>query len=83
MTGKEKESYYKGLNDGIDIMTTELTKYKRAFEILEDKFNLRVVPLLIVDDEIKSMCLTYNGDYRRTIELNDEEAELLEELMND
>lgn len=59
----------------------ELDKYKRAFEILKDKFNLRVIPLLIVDDEIKSMCLNYNGDYRRTIELNEEEAELLEELM--
>ena len=56
-------------------------KYKRAFDILKDKFNLRVFPLLIVDEEIKSMCLTYNGDYRRTIELNDEEAELLEEVL--
>lgn len=61
----------------------KLEKLERAFEILKDKFNLRIVPLLIVDDEIKSMCLTYNGDYRRTIELNDEEAELLEELMTD
>lgn len=69
--------------DKLDEKDKELTKYKKAFEILKDKFNFRVFPLLIVDDEIKSMCLTYNGDYRKTIELNNEEAELLEELMKD
>lgn len=54
----------------------ELTKYKRAFEILEDKLNLEVM-YDELDDEEPYLYTTCG----KTI--NMEEYELLEELMRD
>lgn len=81
MTGKEKESYYKGLNDGIDIMTTELAKYKRAFEILKDRLSLYVQDYEYPDKQNRYwIARTY--DFGST-QITQEEYELLEELMSD
>ena len=94
MTGKEKKnkkSYYveetpeklsyicETLYEENMKLKEKLTKYKKSFEILKERLNLRVVPNLMVDDEVKNMCLIY--DRRPYIVLNKEEAELLEELI--
>lgn len=53
----------------------------RAFHILKDKLHLRVIPCSIFEDETKKY-LDYDGDYRKPMTiLDNEEAELLEELM--
>lgn len=58
----------------------KLEKLERAFEILKDKLNLRVIPCSIFEDETKKY-LDYDGDYRKPMTiLDNEEAELLEEL---
>lgn len=77
MTGKEKEAYYKGLNDGIDIITTELTKYKRAFEFLKDKFSLDKTEIFGNGN------LYFLNGIDSCWEISQEEYELLEELMRD
>lgn len=73
----KKVKEYKIIENELD----ELTKYKRAFEILKDrfKFELKINPseywLEYTDRE-------YGSDHR-CMDLNKEEAELLEELMKD
>ena len=83
MTSKEKEAYYKGLNDGIDIMTTELAKYKKAFEILKELLSLDKDTSL--DGKVVFYTLYFTGEipYENYERLEKEEYELLEELMKD
>ncbi len=81
MTGKEKEAYYKGLNDGIDIMTTELTKYKRVFHILKDNINMELI--CSNHDFLCKPMYALDVYANKQIELTKEEYELLEELMKD
>ena len=59
----------------------ELTKYKRAFEILKDKYKFKLIKNEELDDEDLNKYKLLDRTTNITIGLYKEEIELLEELM--
>jgi hypothetical protein len=96
MTGKEALKYIKGNTryryvgwnnshiEAVEKDIDELTKYKKAFEILKDKgiFEFKDYTNMIF---LQPEDYIWNGDIieEMFINVNDEEYELLEELMRD
>ena len=74
---KEKHLVLEDYQDKISSLEEELTKYKRAFEILKEKLNFE----LVYDEEYCGDDIWYL-DSKSGTEISKEEYELLEELIN-
>ena len=79
----EELEYSKYLLESIDARERELLKYKRAFEILKDKFEIKL-SAEYPDSDYNDMPISGDMEYTLNdeIQLTYEEYELLEELMN-
>lgn len=81
MSKEERSRLYSMYDEEIKIIDKELTKYKRAFEILKEKGHVKVQIRECKEDKWYEVgFINYGvGHYR---ELTKEEYELLEELTN-
>ena len=82
MMQKEIIRFTTPLKFEISELNKELTKYKRAFEILKDKLNIEFgkYDFSVTPNYYKD--LEYFADVKSSFELTKEEYELLEELMS-
>ena len=77
MSKEERDRLYKMYDEEIKIIDDELTKYKRAFEILKRELNIQI----FFDNEWDEPMWVLDGGGNK--EITQEEYELLEELLND
>ena len=74
---EKRDTLYLMYDEEFEAIDKQLTKYKRAFEILKEKLGLEIKN---VNNLGRTLHKLYYGDDESTLE--QEEYELLEELMN-